>query len=154
MSKNSSWDDDSNAVQSNWMKWNVPMEDKVFGTLVEKRTMKSTLPGADGKLVNVYEIKVDMGSCHALDDKKKLIEEPIVFNAGDFVSVGGNAIIDRQMQNMKKGQKIGLKFLEEKPSKTKGFAPAKIVKVFAPKTEDGEYQMDEDFVAKETTENF
>ncbi len=58
------------------------------------------------------------------------------------------------MTNMKVGQKIGLKFIESKPSKTKGFAPAKIVKVFAPKNEDGDYQMDTDFIAQQTVEKF
>ncbi len=154
MSKTNAWDNDANAVQSNWMKFTVEMEDKVFGTLIEKRQMKSTLPGAGGKLVNVYEIKVDMGSYHVLDDKKKVVDEPVVLNAGDFVSVGGNAIIDRQMTNMKVGQKIGLKFIESKPSNTKGFAPAKIVKVFAPKDEAGDYQMDSDFIAQQTVEKF
>lgn len=150
-----SWDDASNEVVSSWMKWNVPMEDKVFGTLIEKRSMKSTLPGAEGKLVNVYEMKVDMGSFHVLDDKKKVVDEPVVLNEGDFLSVGGTAVIDRQMQNAKVGQKIGMKFIEEKASKTKGFAPAKIVKVYMPKDEStGDYQMDEAFLAEKTVENF
>ena len=148
------WDDDSNAVASNWMKFNVPLEDKVFGTLIEKRTMKSTLPGAEGKVVNVYEMKVDEASFHTLDEKKRVVEEPIVLSSGDFISVGGTAVIDRQMQNIRVGQKIGLKYIEEKPSKTKGFAPAKIVKVFAPKNEDGTPQMDEDFIHQQTVEKF
>ncbi len=117
--------------------------------------MKSTLPGAEGKLVNVYEIKVDMGTYHMLDDRKKVVEEPIVLREGDFVSVGGTAVIDRQMTNIKVGQKIGLKYLEEKPSKTKGFAPAKIVKVYAPRDEStGDYQMDEKFLEEQVVKEF
>ncbi len=143
---------ESNEVQSNWMKFNVPLEDKVAGTLINKRTMKSTL--SEGKIVNVYEMKVDEGTLHALDDKKKVVDEPIVLQAGDFVSVGGTAVIDRQMQNIRIGQKIGLKFIEEKPSKTKGFAPAKIVKVYAPKNEDGTPTMDEDFLHQKAVDEF
>ncbi len=152
--KQDSWDSDENLVQSAWMKFNVEMEDKVFGTLLEKRTMKSTLPGAEGKLVNVYEMKVDQGSYHVLDDKKRVVDEPIVLNAGDFISIGGTAVIDRQMTNIKVGQKIGLKFIESKPSKTKGFANAKVVKLFAPKDAEGNYQMDEEFVQQQVVEKF
>ncbi len=152
--KSSSWEDDAIEVTSNWMKFNVPLEDKVKGTLIEKRTMKSTLPGAEGKLVNVYELKVDEGTFHVLDEKKKVVDEPVVLKEGDFVSIGGTAVIDRQMLNLVKGQKVALKFLEEKPSKTKGFAPAKIIKVFTFENSDGSVQMDEEFVQKQTVDNF
>ncbi len=153
--KDDDWDSDANEVVSNWVKWNVPMEDKVFGTFIEKRTMASTLPGANGKMVNVYEMKVDMGTFHILDEKKKVVDEPVVLSEGDFVSIGGTAVIDRQMQNARKGQKLGFKFIEEKPSKTKGFAPAKIVKVYMPKDEaTGDYQMDEKFLEEQVVKEF
>ncbi len=154
MSKDN-WEDSAKEVQNSWMKFNVPMEDKVKGTLIAKRTMKSTLPGAEGKLVNIYELKADMGVYHTLDDKKKVVDEPVTLNEGDFVSVGGTAVIDRQMSNIKVGQKVALKFLEEKPSKTKGFAPAKIVKVYTFENEDGTAQMDEAFLQENrTVDNF
>ncbi len=149
-----SWDDEGEEVVSNWMKFNVPMEDKVKGTLIEKRTMKSTLPGAEGKVVNVYEMKVEVGSFHVLDDKKRVVDEPVVLNAGDFLSIGGTAVIDRQMTNIKVGQVVGLKFIEEKASKTKGFAPAKIVKVLTFKNADGSVQMDEEFLREKATNDF
>ncbi len=150
----SSWEDDAKEVSNNWMKFNVPLEDKVKGTLIEKRTMKSTLPGAEGKIVNVYEMKVDEGTFHVLDDKKKVVDEPVVLKAGDFVSVGGTAVIDRQMQNIQKGQKVALKFIEEKPSKTKGFAPAKIVKVYVFEDGEGKPLMDDDFLAEAVVKDF
>ncbi len=143
--------DESNEIPSNWMKFNVPTEDKVFGTLIAKRTMKSTIPGQEGKLVNIYELKSDYGSYHVLDEKKKVVDEPITVEAGAFYSVGGTAVIDRQMQNIKVGQKIGFKFIEERPSKTKGFAPAKVVKVFAPKSDDGSYKMDTEWLEAENS---
>lgn len=148
MAKNKdSWDSPENEIQSNWMKFNVPLEDKIHGTLIEKRTMKSTMKGKEGELVNIYEIKADEeSSFHVLDDKKRVVDEPVTINVGDIYSVGGTAVIDRQMQNIKKGQIIGLKFIEEKPSQTKGFAPAKIVKVYAPKGEDGKPLMDQEFL--------
>ena len=144
-----SWDNESNAVKSNWMKFNVPLEDKIFGTLIAKRKVKSNLPGKEGEMTNVYEIKASEATVyHMLDETKKLVEEPIQINPGDIYSVSGTAVIDRQMQNIRIGQVIGLKFIEEKPSKTKGFAPAKVVKVYAPKNDDGSPKMDEEFLAE------
>lgn len=135
--------DSENEVSSNWVKFNVPQEDKVFGTLLSKRQMKSTLPGKEGELVWVYEMKMDYGSFHELDEKKRVIEEPITVEEGSIYNVGGKSVIDRQMQNIKIGQKIGLKFIEEVEPKTKGFNPAKVIKVYAPKNDDGTPQMDE-----------
>jgi hypothetical protein len=60
--------------------------------------------------------------------------------------IGGKASIERQMANIKIGQKVGFKFVDEKPSKTKGFAPSKLIKVFTPKNDDGSYKMDEEFL--------
>ena len=124
--------DESNEVKSNWAKFSVPQEDKIFGTLIAKRQVKSNLPGKEGEMVMVYDLKADYGTFHALDDKKRVIEEPITVEAGTFWSVGGKPMIDRQMQNIKLGQKIGFKFIEEVPSKQKGFNPTKVIKVFAP----------------------
>jgi len=153
--KQSGWDSEENEVKSNWMKFNVPLEDKIHGTLIGKRTMKSTMQGKEGALVNVYEIKADEESVyHGLDEKKKLIEEPNPIKVGDIFSIGGTAVIDRQMQNIRVGQIIGLKFIEEKPSKTKGFNPSKIVKVYAPKGDDGEPLMDEAFLEQKKVDDF
>lgn len=146
--KNSNdWDSEENEVKSNWAKFNVPMEDKIFGTLISKRQMKSNIQGKEGELVWVYEMKADSGSFHEIDDKKKVVEEPIVINAGEVWSVGGKPGIDTQMRNIKLGQKIGFKFIDEKASKTKGFAPAKNIRVFAPKGDDGQAQMDAEWLA-------
>lgn len=155
MAKEKGWDAPENEVQSNWMKFNVPLEDKIHGTLIAKRQMKSTIPGKEGQIVNVYEIKADEeSSYHTLDDKKKLVEEAKKIRPGEIFSVSGTAVIDRQMQNIKVGQVIGLKFIEEKASKTKGFAAAKIVKVYAPNGEDGQPQMDQPFLEQQKLDNF
>lgn len=146
------WDDSSNEVKSNWVKWNVPVEDKIFGTLIAKRTVKSQLPGHEGEDAMVYDLKADEGSFHGLDDSKKVIPEPVTINAGEIWSIGGKNSIDVQMRNIKLGQKVGLKFTDEQPSKTKGFNPAKNIKVFAPKADDGQPLMDEEWVAENTVE--
>ena len=143
------WEDDSNQVKSNWVKFYVPKEDKVFGTLIAKRTVKSQLPGHEGEDAMVYDLKADMGSYHDVDDSKKIIPEPFIVNADEVYSIGGKNTIDIQMRNIKLGQKIGFKFIDEKPSKTKGFAPAKNIKVFAPKNDDGTPVMDAAWVEEQ-----
>ena len=154
--KRQDWDSPENEIPSNWMKFNVSAADdaescdKIFGTLVSKRQIKSTMQGKEGELVNVYEIRATKEtSFHVLDEKKNLVEGAIAINVGDVYSVGGTKVIDNQMRNVKVGQMIGLKFIEEQPSKTKGFAPAKIVRVFAPKNDDGTVQMDEEFLREQ-----
>lgn len=140
--------DSGNEVTSNWLKWNVVGEDKVMGTLTAKRTMKSTIPGKEGDLVNIYDLKADYGSFHVTDDAKAVVAEPITIEPETMWSIGGTNVIDRQMTNIKVGQKVGFKYAEQVPSKTKGFAPAKIIKVFTPKNDDGSYKMDEEWIAQ------
>lgn len=138
--------DASNEVPSNWVKFNVEQEDKIMGTLIAIREMKSTLPGKEGEIVKIYELKADYGSFHELDEKKKVVPEPIVVEENSIWSIGGKPIIDRQMTNIRIGQKVGFKFTEEQPSKTKGFAPAKVIKVFTPKNDDGTVKMDTEWL--------
>lgn len=145
--------DEANIVSSNWIKFNVIEEDKVMGTLTAVRTMKSSIPGHENEMVKVYDLKVDYGSFHVQDDNKVVVPEPIVINEGEIYSIGGKDSIDRQMTNVKIGQKVGFKFVEQVPSKTKGFAPAKIIRVFTPKNDDGSYKMDEAFL-EERNSNF
>lgn len=146
--------DDSNEVQSNWWKANVPMEDKISGTLIAKRQIKSALPGKEGEMEWVYDLKADTGTYHTLDDSKKVIETPVTIAAGDYYSVGGKPGINRQMTNIKVGQKIGFKFIDVSPSKTKGFAPSKNIKVYAPKNDDGSYMMDEQWLIENSSAAF
>lgn len=141
--------DSANEVQSNWIKFNVVGEDKVMGTLISVRTVKSQIPGQEGKDVKVYDIKADYGSFHNVDEAKQVIPEAVNVDPESMWSIGGKDIIDRQMINIKVGQKIGFKFTEQVPSKTKGFAPAKIIKVFTPKNEDGSFKMDTEWLESE-----
>ncbi len=149
-----SWDSEENEVESNYVKFNVsetdaPGEaDRVFGTLIAKRTMKSQMQGKEGELQNIYDLKADMGQFHALDEKKKLIPEAVTIEAGSIWSVGGKPSIDAQMRNIKVGQKIGFKFIDEQPAKTKGWNAAKSIRVYAPKNADNTGPlMDEEFMA-------
>jgi hypothetical protein len=154
MVKKDNWDDESNEVKSNWVKFSVPLEDKIFGTLMSKRQMKSQIPGKETEDVWVYEFLAESGNFHETDEKKVVVPTPITINKGEIWSVGGKNSIDVQMRNIKIGQKCGLKFIDEKPSKTKGFAPAKNIRVYAPKNDDGTPQMDEEVLAQLEVKNF
>lgn len=142
--------DEANIVSSNWVKFSVVGEDKVLGTLTAKREMKSSIPGKEGEMVKIYDIKADYGSFHVQDETKKIIPEPITVEPNSMWSIGGKDSIDRQMINVKVGQKVGFKFVDEVASKTKGFAPAKIIKVFTPKNDDGSFKMDKEWIEQNT----
>jgi len=139
--------DSANEVPSNWVKWNTVGDDKIFGTLMRK--MKGENAYKPGEMVENYEIKADYGSFHNVDEKKNLIETPITINLGEIWSVGGKDGIAKQMANVKIGQKLGFKYIDEKVSRTKGHQPAKLIKVFTPKNDDGSYKMDEEWLAQD-----
>ena len=139
---------DENIIPSNWVSWGTPVEDKIFGTLIRKFKTTSNYDGKE-KTVENYELKADFGSYHKLDDKKNPVEPAIEVVANEFYNIGGKDSIEKQMRNIKVGQKIGFKFIEETPSKVKGHAPAKIIKVFAPKNDDGSFKMDEEWLSEQ-----
>lgn len=122
---------DKNELKSSWIKFSS-VGDHVFGTLIAVREVMSNIPGkASQEMVKVYEIKVDGGEFHDIDENKKVIETPIKLNAGDIWNVGGGFMLDGQMRNIKIGQKIGIKYTADKPNKQKGFNPMKIKKVYS-----------------------
>lgn len=145
MSKQKAWDDASNEATNNFVGFNV-IGDYVLGTLIGKKKVKSTLPDKNGEMQSIYEVKVREAKYHLLDEKKKVIEEPIVCEDGDIVSVGGRKIIDSRMDKVKIGQVFGLKFKEELPPKTKGYNPTKLITVFVPKNADGEFEIDNEWL--------
>ena len=140
---------DANEVPSNWVKWNVEGEDKILGTLIRKWKADNAL--RPGEKTENYEIKADYGSFHELDAKKKLIAEPIVIKEGEIWSIGGTDSIEKQMANIKFGQKIGLKFVALMEAKTPGFNPAKVIKVYTPKNDDGTVKVDQEWIDANTS---
>lgn len=139
---------EENEVQSSWIKFSK-IGDFISGTLIGVREVPSTLPGKEGTMTKVYEIKALSGEFHDIDDKKQVIEEPIVVNAGEVWNVGGGVVLDAQMRNIKIGQVIGVKFTDEKPAQKKGFNAMKIKKVFAPKGNDNKPKMDEEWLKEQ-----
>ena len=151
MSKNIAWDAPENEAQNNFVSWGQ-IGDFILGTLVGVKEVKSTLPDKEGELQKVYEVKVKECSYHVLDDKKRVIEEPVVPSEGDLVSVGGRKSIDSRLARVKLGQIFGLKFTEELPAKTKGYNPTKVIKVFTPKGSNGEFLVDQEWLDSQKDE--
>lgn len=109
MSKKDDFFSDENIAQANWFKFEK-IGDSIKGTLISVRKQ----PGQDNYPDQmVYELKNEDGE---------------LWNVG--ISVEKRYIVDR-MRNMKLGQIVGLMFKDEIPSKTKGYAPAKSIEVYA-----------------------
>ena len=121
---------DNNEVRTSWMKFNK-IGDYVVGTLISVREIQSTLPGKENEMVKIYEIKADRGELHDTDNKKQVVESAVSINEDEIWNVGGGVVIDSQMRNIKLGQKIAIKFTEEKPAQKKGFNPMKVKKVYS-----------------------
>lgn len=147
----SGWDSDENEAQNNFVSWG-DIGDRVYGTLVAVKEVASTLPDKKGEKQKVYEMKVEEGVYHNLDEKKRVIEPGVELSKGDIISIGGRSTIDTRMARIKVGQIFGLKFTEELPAKTRGYNATKLIKVYTPKNAKGEYLMDEDFLAEKDEE--
>ena len=143
--KQLAWDDESNEAKNDFVGFNE-IGDFVLGTLIDRKKVKSTLPDKNGEMQNIYVVKVRQSRYHLLDEKKRIIEEAVEPNEGDIVSVGGRKIIDSRMDKVKIGQVFGLKFKEELPAKQKGYNPTKLITVYTPKDENGEYEMDTEWL--------
>lgn len=141
----SSWDAPENEAQNNFVSWSE-VGDFIYGTLISMKEVPSTLPDKKGEMQKVYEVKIKEGIYHTLDEKKRVVEEPITLEEGDIISVGGRKTIDSRMARVKVGQIFGLKFTEELPAKTKGYNPTKLIKVFTPKDASGNFLVDQDFL--------
>ncbi len=142
----SDWDAPENEAKNSFVGFNE-IGDKILGTLLSAKQVDSTLEDKKGEKQWIYEIKVRECSYHVLDDKKRVIAEPVEPSEGEIVSVGGRKMIDSRMARIKIGQVVGLKFTGELPPLKKGHYPTKLIKVFTPKGRDGEFEMDEEVVA-------
>lgn len=133
--------DEGNLVKSNWVKFSK-IGDNIFGTLVSVREQLSNLPDRQGEKQKVYEIKADGGEYHDIDGKKQVVEPGVKILPGDVFNIGGSDAVDSQMRNVRIGTKIGIRFDDEKESKTKGYNPTKIKRVYVQKDKSGQPLMD------------
>lgn len=130
-------------VESNFMKWGKE-GDHVFGTFIGVRQIPNQLK--DGELQNIYEIKSDGGEYHNIVDQK-VDDDATTVEEGEIFIVSGKAGLDSKMRNIKLGTKVKFEFTETKPSKKKGFHPAKIIEVYT----NGD--VDEDWLKEKKAEN-
>jgi len=136
---------DENIAGGNWIQWGK-VGDNVYGTLVHVGSMPSRLPGKEGQKIMIYEIKVDGGEFHQIQNHK-VIEPAVELMPGENWSVSSRGVgMDGRMRSVKLGQKFGLKFMEEIPSTNKALNAAKSIKVFIPKDDHGNPVMDEEFL--------
>ena len=132
---------DENEVKPSWIKWGV-IGDHIVGILTRVSEQESRLPGKEGEMQKIYEIKANKGEFHNIIDGK-VDEKPTTINTGEYWNVGGKIGLDFQMLRVKLGQKIGLKFVNEKPAKTKGYSPSKLIKLYT------KGEIDETFLAEQ-----
>ena len=148
-----SWDSDENEATNNFLKWG-DVGDFVLGTLISKKQVPSTLEDRKGELQWIYEVKVKEGQYHDMDAKKNPIEPVIELNEGDIINVGGRSMYDSRMARVKVGQIFGLKFTEVLPAKSKSRSDTKLIKTYTPKGDDGEFQMDTEFLQEREVAEF
>lgn len=120
---------DKNRVKNQYIKFNQ-INDFFMGTLTDIREVDSILPGKEGQKVKIYEFISKVGQFHELNDKKQIIEEPVLVQENEFYLVSGKPIIDNQMRKAKIGQIVGMKYEADKAPKQKGFNPLKIISVY------------------------
>lgn len=116
--------DDKNEIKSTRVSWGK-VGDHIFGTLIGKRAVPDQYnPGEE---VPVYEIKAEGGSFHEIV-KKVVAEAATEIGKDEIWAVFGRGPLAQQMNRIKIGQKIGMKFTEER--ETKKGNDQKIIKVF------------------------
>lgn len=132
---------EENEIKSQFISWGKP-GDQFVGTLAGKREVENQISGTK-ELQTIYEFKMHEGSFHQLDEKKNPIEPAILVIRDEMWSVGGKAAIDAQMRNVKLGMIVGMKFIEEKPSQTKGYNPTKVIKIYCAKEFDQQWMTEQ-----------
>ena len=116
--------DEKNEILSTRVSWGK-VGDSISGTLIDKRMVPDQFKV--GEEVSVYDIKAEGGSFHQIV-KKVVSPEATTINPGEIWAVFGRGALEQQMRRIKLGQKIGLKFTEER--ETKKGNDQKIIKVY------------------------
>lgn len=116
--------------------------DYFIGTFVKARHNIETQYGPN----SIYEFVAEKGQYHKLT-KKKPADEPTQINKGDNVSVWGrNDIFNGMLNGLKPGQVVKVQFTEEKETK---MGQSKIVKIFAPRENDGTVKMNQEWLSQQ-----
>lgn len=126
------------AMQMDWGK----VGDFILGTFVKARHNVETQFGKN----SIYEILAEKGQYHQLT-KKKPADAPTLIEKGQVYTVWGRGdLFDGIMNGIMPGQILKLMFTEERGTK---MGDAKIVKVFAPKNNEGKPMMNQEWLDKQ-----
>lgn len=158
--KTDDWDNEENEAQSLSFTWGRPTDedndykgDRILGVLLSKRQVPNTLKGP-GEMQWAYEVKVRECEFHKLDKKKNPIEPSVTIEAGEVITVYGRSFYDGKMRQVKPGQVFGMKYIGDLESKDPKKNDTKEIKVYLPKDENDEFEMDEEVVNELAVDNF
>ena len=113
--------------------------DCLLGTFTKARHGVLTQFGAN----SIYEFIAEKGSFHKLT-KKVAASTPTVINKGETWTVWGRGdIFNGQMNSLRPGQVVKLSFTEERDT---DMGTAKIIKIYAPKTNEGKPVMNQEWL--------
>ena len=113
--------------------------DSIVGTFVKSRHGIETQFGTN----SIYEILAEKGQFHKLT-KKVPADSPTVINKGETWAVWGRGdIFVGQLNSIRPGQVIKLMFTEERETP---MGVAKIVKIYAPRTNEGKPLMNQQWL--------
>lgn len=116
-------------VSAQTVDWGM-VGDHIKGTFVRSRHNIPTQFGEN----SIYEFIADGGLFHKLT-KKKAAEQPTIIKPGESWSVWGrNDILNSQLNGLRPGQVVKLLYFEEKETAN---GTSKIIKLYAPKNNDG-----------------
>ena len=114
--------------------------DFMVGTFMKARHNVETQYGEN----SIYDFYAEKGSFHKITNKIPAAT-PTTINKGETWAVWGrNDLFNGQMNSLRPGQVVKLTFTEEQKSR-KG-NPAKIVKIYAPKNNDGTPVMNKEWI--------
>ncbi len=158
--KKGGWDSEENEAKArDFIKWGKPADedykgDRVLGVLLSKRQVPNNLSKEPGAKQWLYEVKVRECEYHDMDKKQNPIEPSIVLKEGDVVMVGGRIFYDGRLARVIVGQVFGLKYIGDLESRDPKKNDTKEIKVYTPRGDDGEFEMDEDVARQAEVDNF
>lgn len=125
-------------MTSQTVDWGMP-GDFITGTFVKARHGVETQFGPN----SIYEIYAEKGEFHKMI-KKVAVTEPTKINKGETWSVWGRGdIFCGQMNGLHPGQIVKIMYAEEKEGKNGTW---KLVKIYAPKTNEGKPMMNDSWL--------
>lgn len=160
--KADSWDNEENEAKSLTFKFKKPMDndyegDRIHGVLMSKRQVPNRLSTTPGAKQWLYEVKVKkVCEYHDADKKGNPIEPSITVPEGTVINVYGTNFFDGRMRQVQAGQVFGLKYVGDLPSKEKGKADTKNIKVYIFRDDNSPtgYEMDDEVVNQLNVDNF